>query len=184
MEIHRDANNNLHRDNDQPAIVTPRLMQYYSNNKLHRANGPAVITASGGKQYYWRGVHIEPSLWNRQKEMTAQEILTITNIEVRRSMIEMVGFNNFIKQSKYSVLDEDKDTGAILYKVDMPEDDKAEPLVVVKVQDGTPHDDGKGNMVRKEYFIRVPPAMTKCKAAIAWTFDTPENKYYAIEKET
>ena len=55
---------------------------------------------------------------------------------------------------------------------------------MVRVQDGTPHDDGKGNKVRKEYFIRVPPAMTKCKAAIAWTFDTPENKYYEIEKET
>lgn len=183
MELYRNDSNNLHREHG-PAVVTPNLVQYVVNGRLHRADGAAVITNNGTKTYYWKGIFIEPSLWNTKDTIAAADVLNIRNAEVRRCMVEMIGYENFLKRAAPKVLDEDQKTGAILYRVEMPDDDKEEPLVVVKVKDGTALKDKNGNEYRKEYFLRVPPAIKTCSEAIAWTFDIPEKDYAEIEKET
>jgi hypothetical protein len=183
MELYRNENNNLHRDNG-PAVVTRNLIQYAMRGRLHRKDGPAVITPNGTKQYYWKGVHIEPSLWERQDTITGIEILEIKNVELRRSLMEMIGFEEFIKRANPRVLDKDKRTGAVLYKVEMPKDDEAEPLVVVKVLDGTPLKNSNGEEYRKEYFLRVPANILTCREAIAWTFSMTPKEYNELEKET
>jgi len=184
MEIYRNLSNDIHRENDFPAVITDNMIQYALNGRLHRANGPAVITASGCKMYYWKGVFIEEDMFLARNTMTAAEILSIPNAEIRRCFVEMKGFAKFIKEANAKILDSNKETGAVLYKVDMPDDDSREPLVVVKVFDGTIHEDENGKPYRKEYFLRVPPKTKTCNEAIAWTFDMPEKEYRELEKET
>jgi hypothetical protein len=183
MELFRNQSNNLHRDSG-PAVVTPNLVQYVNNGKLHRSDGPAVLTPNGTKLFYWKGVHIEPSLWERKDTISAQEVLEIPNVELRRSVIEMIGFEEFINRANPTILDQDKKTNAVLYKVEMPKDDETEPLVVVKVLDGTLLKDSNGVEYRKEYFLRVPPSIMTCRDAIAWTFDIDPKEYDEVEKET
>ena len=183
MEIYRNESNNIHREHG-PAVVTRQMVQYVVNGRLHRADGPAVVTANGTKRYYWKGVHIEPSLWNSKNTISIAEVLAIANVEIRRCMVEIIGYAELIKRGddKINVLDKDRTTGAVLYKLDMPEGDEA--VVVVKVLDGTPLKDEKGVEYRKEYFLRVPPTTTSCKEAIAWTFDMEPEEYSWLEKET
>lgn len=183
MELYRNESNNLHRERG-PAVVTPQLIQYVTNGRLHRVDGPAVITGRGTHLYYWKGIFIEPSLWNTQDTIAATDVLKIPNAEVRRCMIEIIGLEKFIKRAKPTVLDKDEESGAILYKVDMPEDDRNEPLIAIKVIDGTALKDKDGKEYRKEYFLRVPPTMKSCKEAIAWTFSMDVKQYSALEKES
>lgn len=182
MELYRNESNNLHRDVG-PAVVTPHLVQYVQNGRLHRADGAAVITSNGTKTFYWKGIFIEPSLWNNIDKMTAPEILNHPNAEIRRCLIEKIGYEKFLTRAKPKVLDEDKKTGAILYRVEIPGENE-EPLVVIKVKDGTPMKDKEGNETRKEYFLRVPPTIKSCLEAVAWTFDMDPKEYAKIEQET
>lgn len=183
MEIHRNSSNNLHREHG-PAVVTPNLVQYIVDGRLHRNDGPAVITANGTKWYYWKGVFLEPSLFCNKDTIAATDVLQIRNVEVRRSMMELIGYEAFLKRANPKVLDKDKDSGAVLYRVEMPQDDQNEPLVVVKVIDGSLTKNEKGEDYHREYFLRVPPAMKTCKEAIAWTFDMEPTEYSKVEKET
>lgn len=183
MELFRNESSNLHREHG-PAVVTKNLIQYVVNGRLHRADGPAVISSNGGKTFYWKGIFIEPSLWAGKDTMPATDILKLPNAEVRRCMVEMIGYENFIKRAEAKIIDEDKKAGSVLYRVEMPDDDKEEPLVVIKVTDGTPFMDKDGKEKRKEYFLRVPPATLTCLEAVAWTFDMDPKEYAAIEQET
>ena len=50
---------------------------------------------------------------------------------------------------------------------------------MVKVVNSTAEPDGSF----KDYYLRVPPAITKARDAVAWTFDvSPEE--YAVEAQT
>jgi hypothetical protein len=89
-------------------------------------------------------------------------------------MIERIGFERFLKEVNARVLHEDTDPGGPrqLLQVDLTGD---EPLVCVSV-----HCPSTG----RHYLIRVPPTMTTCHQAVAWTagFDDPAD--YAPVAET
>ena len=163
--------------------VTANLVQYVVDGRLHRADGPAVITSNGTKWYYWKNVFIEPSLYLRKDTIPATEVLNIRNVEVRRSMIELIGWESFIARANPKVVDQDKVSGAILYRVEMPRDDQDEPLVVVKAIDGTVSRNADGKDHRREYFLRVPPTMKTCKEAIAWTFAMDQKEEARRQRE-
>jgi len=184
VELYRNETNNLHRDVG-PAVVTSQMVQYVVNGKLHRSDGPAVVTCNGTKTYYWKGIFIEPELWLNKDSITAAEVFQIKNIELRRCLVEMIGYEAFFQRAgnKIKVIHEDPKTGAILYYCDMPLEVN-EPLVVVRVLDGTPVRDENGIEKRKEYFIRVPPGMKTCSEAIAWTFEMDPSEYAKLEAET
>ena len=180
MQIYRNESSLLHRE-DGPAVCDENLTQWFMNGKLHRPNGPAVMTPNGTKFYYWKGIFIEPSLWAQKDTISVEGIFGIENLEVRRSMIELIGFEEILRKAMASVhkpklLDKDKH-GYELYRMEMPEDDKAEPLVVIKLIDGTELRDAEGRPYRKNYHLRVPPQMQTCEEAVAWTFNMKAGEY-------
>lgn len=182
MEVYRNQNNDLHRDNDEPALVTKNGTYWCVNNKLHRSNGPAFISSLGTEMYYWKNIHIEKEMWDASATMSIADIIKIDNLELRRCLIEKIGYENFLKRAgdRLQELHRDSNTGAVLYRVECPGD---EPVVVVRVMDGTPVLNSDGNLYTKEYFLRVPPSSTTCKEAIAWTFDMTVEEY-ELEVET
>lgn len=194
MEIYVNEKNDLHRDNDEPALVSKNMSEWCVNNKLHRAKGPAVkthlyrteadgtVVDVGTEMYYWKGIHIEKEMWDASETMDAEQVFKIENLELRRCMIEKIGYETFLKRSgdKLQVLDRDKDTGAVLYRVENPGD---ESILVVRVLDGTPVLNSDGQLYTKEYFLRVPPTLTSSKEAIAWTFRMTVEEY-RLEVET
>jgi hypothetical protein len=113
----------------------------------------------------WRGVRINKRIAFRPEELTAKEALSERNAEVRRVMIERMGYLRFAKEARAKVLDEDRDGGGLrqLLSINLQED---EPLVGLACHCPS---------TRRQYFLRVPPTMKTCHQAAAWMagFDDP-----------
>jgi hypothetical protein len=102
------------------------------------------------------------------KAVTAQEIIGLPNAEIRRAVVEIVGFGAVVDGAE--VVDESEVDGRLLrIKQDGDED-----LVLIHVKD--PSTD-------REYFLRVPPAMKTARQARAWTFGF-EAEDFELTKES
>lgn len=122
----------------------------------------------------WDGVAISRRVAFEAHSLEHAEILAERNAEVRRVMIERVGYERFLDRANAQVLDRDNDRGGErrLLRIDIEGD---EPLVCVSVQcPSTNH----------RFVLRVPPNMTTCHQAIAWTAGYDDAKLYKPVKET
>lgn len=168
----RSDSNNLHREG-LPAVDMGHLKQYWWLGKLHNSRGPAVVSDSGTSLYYWRGIHIPHDLWHNMHEMDAQQVMSMSNAELRRCVIERVGLTKLVDKAK--LMDEECEPGVEepnrLYKLRLEGD---EDLVFLRLVNSTPEDDG----TRKIYFLRIPPNIRTVKEGIAWTFEIDKEKTY------
>jgi hypothetical protein len=127
-----------------------------------------------GAAIRWRGVAVDARIAFFPEALDATEVLTESNMERRRIILERVGHERFIKEAQPEVIHTDKDAGGErrLLRVKMAGD---EDLVVVHVRCPS---------TAREYLIRVPPTMRTCHQAVAWTagFDNPDD--YAPVLET
>ena len=121
--------------------------------------GISSLPASmAGAALRWRGVRINERIAFHPDEITAAEALAEKNAEVRRVMIERMGYTRFAREANAKVLDEDRDAGGKrqLLRIELQED---EPLVCLSCSCPS---------TARQYFLRVPPAMTSCHEAAAW----------------
>lgn len=113
----------------------------------------------------WKGVPVDQRIAFHPEQISGREILQEPNAELRRVMLERVGFDRFLAEVEAETLDTDTDPGGQrrLLRVEMQDD---EPLVCVAVFCPS---------TGRQYIIRVPPTMNSCHQAIAWTagFDDP-----------
>lgn len=121
----------------------------------------------------WRGVSVTHQIAFFPETLKSADALAENNAEIRRVMIERIGFERFLAEVNARVLDDDRDPGGPrqLLRVDLEGD---EPLVCVSVR--CPSTD-------RQYLIRVPPTMTTCRQAVAWTagFDDPDDYAPVVE---
>lgn len=120
-----------------------------------------------GAQLRWRGVPVDERIAFRPETITAREALAERNAELRRVMIERMGYENFLRESDAEVLDRDRDPGGErrLLRVRLEGD---EDLVCVAVICPS---------TARQYLIRVPPTVRTCRQAVAWVagFDNPND---------
>ena len=128
----------------------------------------AAIESDAENLYFWHGVMVPAFVVVRPDWITIKHIEEEQNAEVRRVMIERYGQDHYLQDSKAEKMHED-DWG-VLYRKEIPND---EALVMVKVVNSTPEADGSF----KDYFLRVPPNMTRARQAVAWTFGKEETEY-------
>jgi hypothetical protein len=129
-------------------------------------SGLAALPRSlAGVQLRWNGVAIDERIAFRPETIGVDEILAEENAERRRVLLERYGLERFMLDADAEVLDADRDAGGErrLLRVPLEGD---EDLVGVLVQ--CPSTGGR-------YLLRVPPTMTTCRQAVAWTagFDDP-----------
>lgn len=67
--------------------------------------------ALAGTLLRWRGVLVSEQVVFRPETLTAAQVLGEGNTEVRRVMLERVGFDRFMQQAGAEVLDTDRDPG-------------------------------------------------------------------------
>jgi len=176
VKIFRNESNDLHREDGSPALQMGHLKCYFVFGKLHRADGPAVIDRYS-HQYWWKGIVIPEDLWFSCITMTPQEILAIPNAELRRAIIEKVGFKHFEKKAKVlSVTNKGTTKERTLLKLEIPKPD--EDAVFVRVLDGTIKPNGE----RHTYYLRVPPNITDADEAVAWTWGMTKDEYQPVEE--
>ncbi len=121
----------------------------------------------------WQGVRVTPQIAFAPETITAQQVLNQPNAEVRRVMLERMGFEKFMREAKTVVLDADRDPGGRrrLLRVPMNRD---EPIVCLEVSDPS---------TGRKYLLRVPPTTRTCHQAAAWIagFDNPDDYHPLVE---
>jgi hypothetical protein len=136
--------------------------------RLHAPAGPAVVYPDGWSVYAWHGVGVAASIILHPETITLTQVRQEANAEVRSVLLERYGFDRYIMETGVLPIHAD-DTGT-LYRLDVGGD---EPLVVVSLLNGTLESDAS----RKRFVLRVPPDMTRARAAAAWTFDQAAEDY-------
>jgi hypothetical protein len=131
---------------------------------------------SGG-EFFWNDVRVEArvlDLLAQPATLTAQAILHERNVEIRRVMLERMGYARFIRESQAATLDQDSDAGGVrrLLKIAFPND---EDLVVV-----TYHCPSTG----RQYVTRVPPTTRTCHQALAWIAGFDDPHHYKLVAES
>jgi hypothetical protein len=113
----------------------------------------------------WRSVRVNERIAFHPEQLTAKEALAERNAELRRVIIERMGYLRFAAEAKAKILDEDLDPGGKrqLLMIDLREDE-----ALVGLSCFCPS-------TQRQYFLRVPPAMKTCQQAAAWVagFDDP-----------
>lgn len=124
-----------------------------------------------GTPLLWRGVPVTERIAFRPETLTSAEVLAEKNAEIRRVMIERMGYLKFAEQANAKVIDKDQDPGGErqLLKIELEDDEPLLGLVCSCPSTG------------RQYFLRVPPDIKKCHQAAAWMagFDDPK-KYKPI----
>jgi len=146
----------------------PCVLKVDDQNRPHCENGPFCKWRDGSALYSVHGVRVPAWVVERKRDITVEKIESETNAEVRRVMVDFYGQSKYLLDSGAKEVHSD-DYGT-LYRKEITGD---EAMVMVKVVNSTPEPDGSF----KDYFIRVPPTITRAREAVAWTFGKEENEY-------
>jgi hypothetical protein len=136
-------------------------------------SGITSLPAGHGFVLRWRGVRVTDQIAFASGSITGQDILKMENVELRRVLIERLGYETFLQQVGGLVRDRDRDAGGERQLIYIPFEDD-EPLMVLKVTcPSTGH----------IHILRVPPHMESCHQSAAWIagFDNPNDYHPLIE---
>jgi hypothetical protein len=145
-----------------PAYLHVRLWMEVAQASLRSAP-----QSSRGIRLRWRGVPISGQAAFHPETLSAAAVLKENNAEIRRVLLERMGYERFVAEAQATTLDEDADPGGARRLLQVPLADD-EPLVCLAVLDPS---------TGRQYLIRVPPAMQTCHQAAAWIagFDNPDD---------
>jgi internalin A len=133
----------------------PRHLRFDSQNRLHAEAEPAIEFADGWNFYYYHGVRlpeeygqVHPNKWQ------SQWLLTEENAEVRRVLIQGIGYDRIIQELRAKQIDSWREYA--LLQIDNAD---VEPICLLKMtcpSTGFIH------------ALRVPPNLTSAREAIRW----------------
>jgi hypothetical protein len=111
-----------------------------------------------GARLRWRGIPVDERIAFRPETITATEILAEPNAELRRVLLERMGYEAFLNKAEAETLDRDRDPGGErrLLRVSMEGDEDLVCVSVICPSTG------------RQYIIRVPPTTRSCRQAVAW----------------
>jgi hypothetical protein len=128
------------------------------NNLPHCADGPSHEWRDGWQLHYWRGT-IVPRQWIMDKPSVDSNLaLTHPNVEMRRIVAEIIGWERVLSNLSPRVIDKNKDPmiGELL-EVDLPDSPNAK---FIRVLCGT----------GRTFCLGVPRRMKTAAEANAWTY--------------
>lgn len=172
----------LNPRDDQGQSYLERINNSY---RLHCTTGPAIGWPRSKNpkdvKYFIRGVEIPNEMFENFDNMTAKEVFSIDNVEIRRVLIDLYAERRGDGQLMIDLGAKmhQKDDFGELYKIDLP-DDPDEVMVMVKVVNSTPESDGSF----KDYWMRVPPNTRTARQGVAWLGHIENPEDYAPEVET
>ena len=168
---------------ERPVAVhtEPLVGSYHGELRLHRADGPAIAFADGFGVNVLHGTPVPEWVLSGP---TVDLIRTEPNIEVRRSAIERLGWEAYLRDAGMTLVASCPDPGNPgaelgLYD-DMPGKDRGAAGRVLVVTNGTPEPDGH----RRRYGISVPGNLENPIDAAAWTYGLTGELYATLARRT
>lgn len=177
---------------DRPKVIHLEQIgrRGWGSHRLHCTTGPAIAWG-GWELYYVHGVRVDRRVIEEPETLTAKEVLTHPNAEVRRVMIELLGLERLLERARTEsglgvrVIHEDLDQlgqPRRLLRLPLRGD---EDLAMVEVVNSTEEPDLVGGKAHwKTYVLRVPPETVTCGQAVAWTFGFDSEREYAPAVES
>jgi hypothetical protein len=154
---------------EDEVVVVPRPQLRLEGDRLHAADGSAVFWPPRSGYYFLSGVHVPYAVVMKPGALTPSRVLEERNTEVQRAMVHRYGGYQRVLREREAV-PVDVDRFGTLYRLPVR---GSEPRALVRVINATPDADGR----RREYFLRVPPAMRTAREAVAWTLGMPAAAY-------
>jgi|TARA_Y100000034_G_scaffold135802_1_gene209206 hypothetical protein len=146
---------------------------------MHCENGPAVKFSDGMEAYYWHGVCVPKAVIMHPETLTVKDILSENNQEVRRLMMERVGYERIIDQADATLISEDN--RGKLWRIPRAKIGlQSEDMVIVEVMNSTPEADGS----RRRFFLRVHPTCQTPTRALEWSFNLNAGEYEGMVAES
>jgi len=142
---------------------------------LHGETGPAIEYADGLAAWAWHGVAVPRTVIETPERISVRRIIEEPNPEVRRVMVDRMGYERLIRESGARLLAEDQAGKLWHIPVAIAGDagSRPEELRIVEVVNSTPEPDG----TRRHYFLRVSPHLDSAHEAVAWTFGLGGREY-------
>jgi hypothetical protein len=149
--------------------------------RLHHGNGPAIAFADGFKVNVLHGTPVPEWVLGGP---TVDLIRDEPNIEVRRSAIERLGWDTYIRYAGMTLVAGCPDPGnpgaeLKLYD-DLPGTGWEAPARILVVTNGTPEPDGH----YRRYGISVPASLDDPVDAAAWTYGLTGELYKTLARRT
>lgn len=142
--------------------------------RLHCENGPALSYSGGFDLYRWHGLRVPKEAILNRNSITREMILKEDNVEVRRSLVEMIGGERLVKLFQFECVSNDH-VGK-LWRGRLP---TGEEIAMTELINSTPEPDGSF----KTYWEGAHPKAKTCHDAVARAFgETVET--YKPELET
>jgi hypothetical protein len=107
---------------------------------------------------HWEGVHVTERIAFYPETISGQAVLLEENLELRRIMLERVGYERLMVEVGGLILDRDQDAAGERKLIRIPLDDDEDIVMVAVICPSTAH----------QYVLRVPPFMRSCRQAVAW----------------
>jgi hypothetical protein len=155
---------------EDTALVLERPSELHvdADGLLHNPAGPAVTFADGWAIWALEGVLVPSEVIEDPDGYDARAALRTENVEVRRVVLEHLGWERVIRASGLRPIAEDEHGRLWTIPVE-----GAEALVLLEVLDATVRADGD----QRRYVLRVPPTVRTPREAAAWTFGLSEHEY-------
>lgn len=160
-------------------IVSP-VVKWDLRNQFHSANGPAIEIKTEHnksiKKYYIHGVELTKAYYEKvvNRKLTAQEVLSQENIEIRRVVMQHYGLENLLQELRPKILNKSE---------------RGNELISVTIKDRSDRDQ-KCKVVRytcpstgRIYVSGVPDNISRADEGMAWKFGLNEEEYEALQKE-
>lgn len=136
-------------------------------------SGISSLGTGHGFVLRWRGVQVNNRIAFESDSITGQDILNMENVELRRVLIERLGYETFLQQVGGLIRCSDRDAGGERQLIYIPFEDDEDFVVLKVICPSTRH----------THILRVPPHMQSCHQAAAWIagFTNPDNYNPLIE---
>ena len=180
----------VHRERADPA--KPRG---WGSHRLHCEDGPAVGFQDGWGVWAWHGTRVTRQIIEQPETLTIEQISAETNAEVRRVMVERMGWERFCAVAKMKLIHIDElhtnfpnipvsatvDAGKRMVTSYRAGVERAELLESAELRD---FEERPLRFVRltdpstgRQYTIRVLHDHARCYEAVGWTFGLSETDY-------
>jgi hypothetical protein len=161
------------------AVEPPREL-HVGPAGLDRADGPAVVWPDGTEEFFLRGVRLPRS--PAAGGWSVAEIHAVPNTEVRRVMIETIGWANYLRAADLHLVATAPDPGNDPHRLelyDLPEDVFG-PVRLLAMVNGSPDRDGSARC----YAEFVPDDIDDAVQAAAWQYGVPVAVYRDLQRRT
>ncbi len=152
-------------------IHKPIRLEQDEQGRLHCPDALCIQYSDGWGFYAWHGVLVSEQVILHPERLTREDWLQESNLEVRRIIQERLGPDRFIALVGGTCIDRGQ-RGKLL-AVDLG-DDPERVAHYIHVQDTS---------TERQYYLRVPPSISRADEAVAWTFGLDEQEYQP-EQET